>query len=244
MRRLVLILLLAAPLSADTLAEIRAALAGLPARQPIRAAFDVQQSVLSEGRFDNDKYSGKASVEIQGGPDGFHFILPPSLLDQIAAEEQARVRDKNHSQPTISAINAVSATRAAQSLNMAPVLTRLLDGARLVTDATGTWQGKPARVVIARVADRLADDDAGKVKIQENRLTLWLGPDLVPLAAEHLVKAKFSVLIFKGETNERKSWHLARVADRLVHTRYEEQQNGSGMGQKGSETLIATLRVH
>ena len=244
MRRLVLIIFIALPLTADTLTDVRTALTGLTARQPIRAAYEVQQSVVSEGRWDNEKFSGKASIELEGGPTGFHVVLPPALLEQIKKEEEAKLRDKNRDQPTISAVNSINTVRAAQSIDFAPVLIRMLDGAKLVTDANGTWQGKPVRVVVARVADRIEDDDAGKVKIQENKLTLWLGPDLVPLAAEHIVNLKFSVLIFKGESKEKKSWHLARVADRLVHTRYEEHQQGSGMGQKGSETVIATLRVY
>ena len=31
---------------------------------------------------------------------------------------------------------------------------------------------------------------------------------------------------------------------RLVRTRYESHQTSSGMGQKGNETVVATLRVH
>ena len=82
------------------------------------------------------------------------------------------------------------------------------------------------------------------MKIAENKLTLWLGSDLVPLGAEHIFNAKVSFLIFKAEVKEKKSWYLARVADRLVRTRYEANQNSSGMGQKGSESVVATVRVH
>ena len=121
---------------------------------------------------------------------------------------------------------------------------RLIDGAKLLTDAAGTWQGKPARILILRAADRLDDDDAGKVKVAENKVTLWLDSENIPVAVEHLFGAKFSFLFLKGETKQKKSWHLARAADRLVRARYEYTQNSSGMGQKGHEVTVATVRVH
>jgi len=42
----------------------------------------------------------------------------------------------------------------------------------------------------------------------------------------------------------RRAVALARVGDRLVRMRYESSQNSSGMGQKGNEQVVATLRVH
>jgi hypothetical protein len=230
-------------LSADAVTEVRGALNTLKAREPIRVTYELQRSVTSAGKFDNDQFSGRVAVDLDGGPGGFHLILPQTLLDQIQREKQAQLRDQKFDAATVRALENISPVDAAEALDFAPVLTRLMDGAKVLSDAAGTWQGKPARAVVMRVVDRLDDDDAKKMKITENKLTLWLGADHVPLAAEHLTSAKFSFLIFRWEHKEKRSWHLARVADRLLRMRYEEQQTGSGMGQKMSETVLATLRL-
>jgi hypothetical protein len=232
------------PLFADAVTDVRGALTSLTGRHPIRATYEVQRSVKTEGKLDNDAISGKVAFELQGGPDGFQMIFSHALLEQVERERQAELRNQKLKAPTVHALSGMSTLQASEALDFAPTLLRLIDGAKVVSDAAGTWQGKPVRAVVLRVVDRIDDDDKKRLKIPENRLTLWIGPDHVPLAAEHSTTAKISVLILKWEQKQRKSWHLARVADRLVSTRYEEHQAGSGMGQKGSETTVATLRIH
>jgi hypothetical protein len=238
------LLLLALPLAADPLGDVRAAVGKLTAREPIRATYEYQRTVVNEGKFGDANFAGKAVVELEGNDSGYHIVFPRTLLDQVEREKVAKIRNPEQETPTANALREIEPVETADALDFAPTLIRLLDGSKVVSDAAGTWQGKPARVLVVRVPDRLSKDDAGKMKIGENRLTLWLGSDLVPLAAEHLFNAKLSFLIFRAELKEKKSWHLARVADRLVRTRYEAHQTSSGMGQKGNETVIATLRVH
>lgn len=240
----VLLLFLALPLSADPLGDVRAAVEKLTAQEPIKATYEYQRSVANEGKFGDDKFSGKATVELQGSEGEYHIIFPRPLLEQVEREAVARVKDPSRQTPTANALREIEPVDTADAIDFAPTLLRLLDGSKLLSDAQGTWAGKPARVMIVRVPDRLDKDDAGKMKIGENKLTLWLGSDLVPLAAEHVFNAKISILIFKAELKEKKSWHFARVADRLVRTRFESHQNSSGMGQKGNEVVVATLRVH
>ena len=120
----------------------------------------------------------------------------------------------------------------------------MLHGAKLVSDAPSTFQGKPARALVLRLADRIEKENAGRVKISENRLTLWLGTDLVPVGAEHLFNSKFSFLIFKGEAKQKNSWYFTQIADRLVRVRHESSESGSGMGQKSNESILATVKVH
>jgi hypothetical protein len=242
--RTALFLLLALPVAADPLGDVRAAVGKLTGREPIRATYEYQRTVANEGKFGNDKFSGKAIVELEGGSTGYHIVFSRPLLDQVQREKEARNRNPKQETPTANALREIEPVETADAIDFSPSLLRLLDGAKLLSDVQGTWQGKPARVLVMRVPDRLDDDDAGKMKVSENKVTLWLGSDLVPLAAEHQFAAKISFLIFRAELKQKKSWHLARVADRLVRVRYEAQQNSSGMGQKGNEQVVATLRVH
>lgn len=243
-RRVALLLFAAVPLAADPIGDVRAAVGKLTAREPVRATYEYERKVLNEGKFGDANFTGKAVVELEANDGSYHIVFPRTLLDQVDREKNAKVRNPEQETPTANALREIEPVETADALDFAPTLIRLLDGSKLVSDANGTWAGKPARVLVLRVPDRLSKDDAGKMKIGENKLTLWLGADHVPLAAEHLFNARLSFLIFKADIKEKKSWHLARVADRLVRTRYEAHQNSSGMGQKGNETVIATLRVH
>ncbi|HYC93712.1 MAG TPA: hypothetical protein VEO54_31190 [Thermoanaerobaculia bacterium] len=243
-RFLPLVLLAATSLSADPIGDVRAALGRFSARDTVRATYELQRTVKNEGKFGNDNFSGKIAVDLEAGSGGYHIVVGRPLLDQIAREREARDRNPKLNTPVASALREINAVEAADALDFAPAIVRLIDGAKLVSDAAGTWAGKPARVLILRAADRIDPDDAGKMKVAENKVTLWLDSENVPLAVEHLFGAKFSFLFLKGEVSEKKSWHLARAADRLVRARYEFTQNSSGMGQKGNESVVATVRVH
>ncbi len=244
LRRIALALAVAVPLAADPLGDVRAALGKLTAAQPIRATYELQQSVSNAGKLDNDAYSGKAVVELEGEGGNFRVVLPRPLMDQITREQETRTQDVNKKTPTVSALSQIDPVETANAIDFAPTLLRMLHGAKVVSDAPGTFQGRPVRAMVLRLADRVEKEDAGKVKISENRLTLWLGADHVPVGAEHLLNAKFSFLIFKGESKQKKSWYFAQVADRLVRVRHESTESGSGMGQKSQETVVATVKVH
>ncbi|HUR80389.1 MAG TPA: hypothetical protein VM733_06465 [Thermoanaerobaculia bacterium] len=242
--RLLLVLLIAAPLAADPLADVRAALNRFAARETVRATYELQQSVKNEGKFGNDNFAGKIAVDLEANGNGYQILIGRALLEQIEHEQEARDHNPKLKTPIASALREINAVEASDALDFAPRIVRLIDGAKVLNDAAGTWAGKPARVLILRAADRMDPDDASKVKVADNKVTLWLDAENVPLAVEHLFTAKFSFLFLKGEMKEKKSWHLARAADRLVRARYEYTQNSSGMGQKGSEAVVATVRVH
>ncbi|MEO8378715.1 MAG: hypothetical protein ABI779_03530 [Acidobacteriota bacterium] len=243
MRSLALMLLFATPLAADAITDVRGALTGLKALAPIHGTYELERNGTASGKLDNDKFGGKVLVDVEGGPEGFQLIFPQALLEEVEREQQAEGRNSKIKAQTARALGSIDALETSQALDFAPVLLRLIEGAKVVSDAPGTFQGKPVRAVVLRVLDRLDEDDARRMKISENRLTLWLGPDHVPVGAEHLTTFKFSFLIFRWEQKQKKSWYLAHVADRLLRIRFEDYQSGSGMGQKTTETTVATLRV-
>jgi hypothetical protein len=242
--RVALALLVALPLAADPLGDVRAALGKLTAKEGIRATYEVQRAVVSEGKFDNDKVNGKAVVELEGGGGEFRVMIPKPLLEQLAREQDANAADAEKSMPTVSALSQLDPVDTSTAIDFAPTLLRMLHDAKLVSDAQATFQGKPARAMVLRLADKIEKKDAGRLKISENRLTLWLGPDLVPVGAEHLFNAKISVFLLKFETKQKKSWYFAQAGDHLVRVRHEASQSSSGMGQKANESLVATVKVH
>ena len=243
MRRLTFLLLAALPLHADALTDVRGALQRLTATSPIRATFELQRNETDEGKFANEKSNGKAAVDVEADGAAVKLVVPRPLLEQIGSELDARAKNPDANTPTERALSEISTLMAAESIDGAPALLRLMDDAKIVSDGAGTWGGKPVRVVIFRVADKIGKTP-GKVSISENKLTLWLGTDHVPLAAEHIRNAKFSFLVFKSEQKTKRSWHYARSGDRLVRARYELTQTTSGMGQKGTDMTVATVKVH
>jgi hypothetical protein len=242
--RLVLALFLALPLAADPLGDVRAALAKLTGREPIRATYEVQRAVVSEGKFDNDKVNGKAVVEVEGGGGDFRLVISRPLLEQIGREQEARALDPEKSTPTVGALSQLDPVETSNSIDFAPTLLRMLIGAKVVSESQSTFQGKPARAIILRLADRIEKSDKDRLKITENRMTLWVGPDLVPVGAEHLFNARVSVFLLKFDTKQKKSWYFSQVGDRLVRLRHESTENSSGMGQKANESMVATVKVH
>lgn len=241
---LVFLVVLSPMVHADALVDVRTALGRLPGREPIRATYEVQRTVKNEGKLDNEKFNGKATVEIEGDSNGFRVVFSRPLLDQVSREKLARARNPKQTTPTVSALREVDPIAAADAIDYAPALLRFLDGAKIIDDKNGVWQGKPARAVTFRLADREDNDGPGKVTVLDNKLTLWLAADHVPLAGEHNYAVKASFLIFKGEFKTKESWQFAKVTDRLIRTRLEQQQNTSGLGQKGDENTVSTVKVH
>ncbi len=243
MRRLLLLLVVTVPLHADAFSDLRGALGKLPAREPVRATYEIQRVVKNEGKFDDDKFTGKAAVDVEGDGAGVRLIYSRPLLDQISRELEARARDPKLTAPTIDAVFQIGPIVASDALNAAPSILNLIVDSKIVEDRGGTLQGKPARVVIFRLADK-PRSGMGKVTVLENKLTLWLNHENLPLAAEMVRSVKFSFLVFKGQQKTKQSSYYAQVGDRLVRVRYEESATGSGMGQNADESTVATLRVH
>lgn len=242
--RCLLVLLFSLPLAADPVGDVRAALERLNGRDAIRATYDLQRSVNNEGKLDNDKSSGKVTVEVEANPSGYQIVVPRPILEQIEREQLAHDRNPKLPTSTANALREIDAVETSEVLDCAPRIIRLIDGAKVLSDGSGTWQGKPARVLVLRAADRIDAEDASRVKVAENKVTLWLDPENVPVAVEHMFSAKFSFLVFKGEMKQKKSWHLSRAGNRLIRSRFEYTQTSSGMGQKGLETVVATARLH
>lgn len=243
MRRLLIVLFAALPLHADALTDVRTALARLGATTPIRITYEVQRNEVSEGKFENKKYGGKAAIDVESDGASMRLVIGKPMLETVAKELDARAKDPNVNSPNERALEEISTVSAALTIDAAPALLRLMDDAKVVSNAAGTWAGKPARIVVLELAEKKRTGP-GKVTMLEDKLTLWLGNDHVPLAAEHIRAAKFSFLILRTEQRTKRSWHYARSGDRLVSARFEQTENLSGMGQKGNDSVVATARIH
>ena len=110
MKALLVCLALALPLAADPLADVRASLVRLTAREPIKATYELQHAMKSEGKLDNDAVSGKAVVELEGDASGFRVIFPRGVLDQLDREQDANSHNPSLKVPTATALREISQT--------------------------------------------------------------------------------------------------------------------------------------
>ena len=77
---------------------------------------------------------------MEGGPAGFQLIFPQALLDRVEQEQQVELRNRKAKAQTARALEAINPLETSEVIDFAPVLLRLIDGARVLSDAAGTWQ--------------------------------------------------------------------------------------------------------
>lgn len=242
-RTAILLLLFALPAAADTLTDTRTALSRLGAQQTIRATYEIKRNAANEGRFNNDKFNAAAAVEIESDRNGLRVAFSRALLEQAEREQIAQNRNGKAVTPVLSILSEIEPVGTSTMVDFAPSLLRMIEGAKAMEDRGGTFGGKPAHILILKLADP-PDTGFGKRTYTENRLTLWLDDDRLPLGAELQRTAKFSFLVIRFQSKVKRSWHFSTVGDRLVAVRYEGQESGNGMGQKVNEAVVETVSVH
>ena len=247
MRLLAVLLLLPAPslVHADALAQLRQALAGLPATQPVRATVELE--FTGTERTDDDDDSGakpetaRLAVRAEAGGDELRVLWPRSILDAVAAERGGR--DPDAGQPLRAALARVDVQDIDGYLNAAPALLDLIDQATVKADAPDTRDGRALRRLTLGLDPPLNAQARKYVKEIDATASIWLDDDGMPVAAERALRIggrAMLVISFSNETRE--SWEFARRGDRLVVTRHDRDSNSSGGGESGSERSRSSLR--
>src|SRR5438477_2887162 len=90
MKRIAVVLLIVIPLRADTLADVKAAIARLTARQPVRATFTIHSLSKASGRFANNNSSRNVAVEVAHDAEGVTIVVPQALVEKASDEQAAR----------------------------------------------------------------------------------------------------------------------------------------------------------
>ena len=245
MRRLAALLpfLLTIPVHADTLADMRAAVAQLHAIKPIHVSIDVQQSRKNEGRFANQQFTGSASLDVSEDEAGLHVTFSRALLDRADRESREHTADPRRQTPTRAAINDTEVTEIADAINFAGPLLRLL--ATRVSETRGVREGRPVRIVVLKLTPKLPPEATSifSVKFTEDKMTVWLGDDNVPVAAERMQRGTAGFMFIKGQMANRSTWTFGRYGDRLVVLRDDSSYAGSGFGQKGEGRSVQIVTV-
>jgi hypothetical protein len=81
------------------------------------------------------------------------------------------------------------------------------------------------------------------VKKVDAALSVWVGDDGTPLAAEQSTSVKASFLLISIEADQKQNWTYTRNGDRLVATRYEANDKSDGLGQHSTSHTLELVRM-
>ncbi|HEX9161153.1 MAG TPA: hypothetical protein VF980_05540 [Thermoanaerobaculia bacterium] len=226
---------------ADALTDLRTTLAQLAATTPVRGALDVTSTIHTSE--DDRPDTGRASVQFESGGDGLRLIYSPSLLAEAGVEARREAVDPDQPSPVRSGLRRVNPLHLAELVDAAAALNVALQNAQLVEAKSSTYRGRPARVVTVRVTPKLTKAANKHVRKIERTLSIWVGDDGVPVAAEESLYAKASFLLITFENAQKESWSFTRTGDRLIATRHDQHQKAGGLGQHEASETTEVIRL-
>jgi len=235
------VLLVPVAAAADGLTDLRLTLSRLAATTPVHGTLDVTSTVRSsEEEKPND---GKASVGFEIGEQGLHIIYPRAMLTQATQEARAEARDPERTTPVRSGASHIRPIHVAELLDGAAALSVVLESAQFVQARPATFSGRPAHLLSFKLAPKMSKSESKHVKKLEGALSVWVGDDGTPLAAERSISVKASFLLMGFESEQKQSWTYARNGDRLVVVRYEANEKSDGMGQHSTTHTLEVVRL-
>jgi hypothetical protein len=228
----------------DPLADLQAALARLEARTPIAARFTVRfENVTGEGK-EAVRVAGEVSGEAADGADGLQIRWGRAVLEQAHEEERRAAANPEASMPTRDGLAQVQAIDLSHRLDAAGTLRDELSRATLLEDREDQLDGAPARLLVLKLSPALQPRERRYVKSLEAVGRIWLGPDGLPLAAEARVLGKGRIfLVITFETEVKQAWRYARVGDRLVALRHDDERRWEGAGDRGERRSSAVIEL-
>ena len=229
-------------LHADTLSDLKTALATLDVSEPVKARVEIGSIQRNGDDSKEDRHSPAVAALVEDGPQGLTITWDRALLQAAGTEMQAKDKDPNQSTPTRSSMDELKPTALNDYLNAPATVLRLLDQARLVEEKPDTWEGRPARLLSFEMTPPLSDKDKKIIKAAEMTARLWLGADGLPVALETRFHAKGrALLVISFETTQSEEFRFARMGRRLVVVRHLVEIQSSGGGQNGMKHSLVTL---
>jgi hypothetical protein len=232
--------LMALPLRANPLQELRNTLDRLAGLTPLKATVQLRSENRTSDGEEAETSTGLASVQLEDGPHGLRLSYQQAALAKAAEEEAARAANPKAPAPTAEGLRGMGISELSELSRAAETLRRGLATAVFKAERQESWQGQPARVLVFDVPPAKKEKF---VKKHESSLEVWLGGDGTPLASRSRLRVEgsaFFVISFEVRNTEEQSF--AVVGDRLLVTQRISTVVGSGAGQKGSERREYTLR--
>lgn len=230
---------------ADGLADLKSSLARLQGSTPLKAVVEARTWNRQGDGKDLEETSGYATVLLEENARGLQVLYSKDTLNKLDAEERAKEKDSKAKTPTLSALNEVNSSALRPMIFASASLSRMMEKATFKAERAETYKGQAARVLSFEFStDRLSEREKKFVKKYEGTLEVWIAADGTPLAckASQAIHARaYMVVSFDSKTEE--EWSFAVVGERLVATRKENRNSGSGMGEKGEGKVVKTLQI-
>jgi|HubBroStandDraft_3_1064219.scaffolds.fasta_scaffold66848_3 hypothetical protein len=228
---------------ADELSDLVTLLGRFPGTDPLSGSFqlDLTRHTKDEGVVKDER--SRVAVEVEDGAEGLRIGYPRHELRQAEQELRAQTAEPDKETPVANGLRAVDVTELTASLNAAAALARDLGVARLASVQPSTYGGRPARLLVLRLKPSLSAQARRHVKSVDSQLSVWLGDDGAPLAAERIDKLRAGFLILNFDTLRKQSWTYGRKGNRLYAARHLLDQGASGMGQRYQSVTVAVLTV-
>jgi hypothetical protein len=226
---------------ADELADLTAAVTRLAAGDEVQGSLELQLSRHSTEEAWSDV--SRVTVSVEDGAQGLKVGLPHAVSRQALQELRTQTLDPSKHTPTYNALQVLTLNEAVGDVDCAAHLAQDLGLSHLVDVKPTTYLGKPARLMVVKLPPRLSEEARKHIKTAESQLSIWIGPDGLPLGAEKIehTRGRFLVLFFESE--RRQTWVFARRGQRLYATRHEVSDSATGMGQDYRSSTVATLTL-
>ena len=238
-----LVILCAVSARADSLGDLKAAVATLRGTAPIRATVEMHQTEVDRGKKPPETVTGAAAVDANVDAEGLHVAYAPALLARVAKEQAERQANNEAHTPTTRAMAELSPLTIAERLDFGRRLLGILAKAEVTSEKRVVYDGKPARLLAMKVKTPTPKTSVGHVEILEDTLNVWMGDDNLPLAAQRIERYSGGIMFLKMQIAQSTRWNFVRRDDRLVAVRGEEKSSQNGFGQNNEETNVATVML-
>lgn len=222
-------------LRADGLADLKAALKGLPQPTTVKVRIEEDSQEREEGK---DR-AERRTVVVEDGPDGPR-ILEDSRPAPARATQAGRTADGKKgggTGPVKRGGDFKDALRPAEGL------LEQLEKARLLEEKADTRDGRPARRLRLALDLDLDAEARGHLKQADHEATVWIGQDGLPVAMTHRIEVKARVLLFarvwtKIDIQRRFQWYHNRLL--LLDEQADVQGSALGKAFSAKETTRCT----
>lgn len=232
-----------APLAqADTLDDLRARLKTQEASPEIKGVLDASyESYDDKGAVDKTK-SAHLQMDIEAD-GGLSAHLSPELVQALAAEEGRNSADPEQPTPLADLLRELSPTHLRHMLLAADTLQVLMDGATSPATQASTLDGAPVTLLSMDLPLKASKKQSDGMKDWQDRLTVWLDPQGVPLQIEDKAHGKFCKFFFCLSFDEEHTATLKLVNGRLVAVKETVERQQSGLGQDSHTRMTDMFEV-
>ena len=230
---------------ADGLADLKTALQNLPGQQPLKASISVKSQNHQGDEDETITESGAATLAVEESAQGLLVQIGPDTLARAQAEELAKEEDKKAKAPTSKGLGLLNLSAIRTMTTAGESLKRSVKSSIFKSEKADTWNGQPARLLTFEAdLSKRSKQDQKYVKSFESSLQVWIAADGTPLESRTQTKISGrAFLVVSFEMSDASRVVYQRVGDRLLATRRESSNSGSGMGTKGEGKTEYSLQL-